>query len=76
MYYESGYHIVNRIGYFITEEDYEEGIEYTVELEDLIDGEYQCKGCGDRFDEPEDGCCPNCGSDSFIKGCVDEAEEE
>jgi len=76
MYYESGYHIVNRIGYFITEEDYEEGIEYTVELEDLTDGEYQCRACGDHFDEPEDGCCPNCGSDSFVKGCVDEAGEE
>jgi len=76
MYYESGYHIVNRIGYFITEEDYEEGIEYTVELEDLTDGEYQCRACGDHFDEPEDGCCSNCGSDSFVKGCVDEAGEE
>lgn len=76
MYYESGYHFVNRMGYLITEEEIEEDVEYTVELEDLTDGEYQCGSCEQHFDEPEDGGCPNCGSDSFIKGCVDEAGEE
>lgn len=76
MYFESGYHIVNRMGYLITEEEAEEGIEYTVELEDLTDGEYQCGSCEQYFDEPdEDGCCPHCGSSNFVKGCVDESGE-
>jgi len=39
MYYESGFHFVNRLGYLITEEEIEEGIEYTVELEDLTSDE-------------------------------------
>lgn len=76
IYYQSGYHFVNRLGYLITEETVENDTEYTVVLEDLTDGEYQCKECGDRFDELENECCPNCGSDNFVKGCVDGGEEE
>lgn len=76
LYYESGYHSVNRLGYLITEETVENDTEYTVVLEDLTDDEYQCKECGDRFNELENECCPNCGSDNFVKGCVDGGEEE
>ena len=32
LYYTTGVHVVNRIGYFVTEEEYQEEIE--VELED------------------------------------------
>ena len=34
MYYNSGFHFVNRLGYFITEEEVEPDVEYTVELDD------------------------------------------
>jgi hypothetical protein len=39
MYYSSGFHFVNRMGYFITEEEVEEGVEITVELEEVGDDE-------------------------------------
>ena len=39
MYYSSGYHIVNRFGYFITEEEVEEGIEFEVKIDDITDEE-------------------------------------
>jgi rubrerythrin len=75
MFYESGYHLVNRMGYLITEKETEEGTEYTVDLEDLTDGEYQCGSCEQHFDEPEDGSCPHCGSGNYVRGCIDESEE-
>ena len=37
LYYESGYHIVNRLGYLITEEETENNIDYIVELENFDD---------------------------------------
>jgi rubrerythrin len=74
LYYESGYHFVNRLGYFITEEDVPEDVEFTVELEDLTDGKYQCGSCEQHFDEPEDGSCPHCGSGNFVEGCIDDEE--
>jgi len=32
IYFDSGYHFVNRMGYLITEEEVEPDVEYTVEL--------------------------------------------
>lgn len=37
MCYDSGFHLVNRLGYFITEEEVEPDVEYTVELDDDFD---------------------------------------
>jgi len=79
MYYESGYHFVNRLGYLITEEEAEADVEYTVEMEDLTQnspntGKYQCGSCEQFFDELENGSCPHCGSGNFVEGCIDGPE--
>ena len=76
LYYSSGYHFVNRLGYFITEETIEESTEYTVELEGFdeepTDGKYQCGSCEKIFNNPIEGVCPHCGSGKFVEGCIDE----
>ena len=39
LFFISGYHYVNRLGYLITKEPVEEGIEISVELDNLTDNE-------------------------------------
>lgn len=74
MYYSSGYHYVNRLGYFITEEAVEDGCEIEVKLEGF--GDCQCGSCEQTFDEVDldDGSCPHCGSGNWVRGCIDEPE--
>jgi len=39
LYICSGYHLINRISYLISNEEVEDGVEYEVELEDLTEGD-------------------------------------
>jgi len=64
MYYSAGYHLVNRLGYLITEEEFV--CETDVKLENLNDDmKYKCTICGEYFDEHVDEKCPFCGSETF-----------
>ena len=70
-YYASGYHHVNRLGYIITEEEFDDDIEVLLDA-DMYEGKYQCGSCEYYFDEPVDNCCPHCGSGDYVEGCIDE----
>ena len=74
--YSSGFHFVNRYGYFITKEAVDDNCEIEVTL-DGMDRNCLCKDCNQSFDEVEveDGKCPYCDSESWEKKSVEEPEK-
>ena len=60
LYYVNGFHLVNRLGFLITEEE-APNIEIDVVAEPPRVEKFRCLTCGECFNELIDDKCPHCG---------------
>jgi len=60
LYYSLGFHLVNRLGFIITEEE-APNLEIDVEIEPPRKEKFRCLTCGTNFNELVDDKCPECG---------------